>query len=83
MAARRDHRLPPESDGRAAEANDKTHWRLGDMDYATLSATASKTDVSLYWVIRQAIQRVVRECGTQPKLRLMLAEQVSRKESSS
>ena len=39
---------------------------LDDADYAALNAVASKSDVSLSWVIRQAIQRFVRENGAQP-----------------
>ena len=55
---------------------------LDDADYAALNALASKSDVSLSWVIRQAIQRFVREHGAQPELPLTLAEQAGRKEAS-
>ena len=51
---------------------------LDDADYAALNALASKSDVSLSWVIRQAIQRFVREHGTQSELPLTLTEQASR-----
>ena len=34
---------------------------LDEADYATLNAMAQKSDVSLSWVIRQAIQRFVRD----------------------
>ena len=56
---------------------------LDDVDYAALNAIASKSDVSLSWVIRQAIQRFVREHGAQPELPLTLAEEAGRKEASS
>ena len=56
---------------------------LDDMDYAALNALASKSDVSLSWVVRQAIQRFVREHGAQPELPLTLAEQPGKKEASS
>ena len=46
---------------------------LDEVDYAALNALASKSDVSLSWVIRQAIQRFVREHGAQPELPLTLA----------
>ena len=47
---------------------------LGDEEYAAISALASKSDVSLSWVIRQAIQRFVREHGAQSELPLTLVE---------
>jgi len=56
---------------------------LDDADYAALNALASGSDVSLSWVIRQAIQRFVREHGMQPQLPLTLAEQAGRDETSS
>ena len=56
---------------------------LDEVDYAALNALASKSDVSLSWVIRQAIQRFVREHGPQPELPLTLAEGAGRKEASS
>ena len=56
---------------------------LNEMDYAALNALASKSDVSLSWVIRQAIQRFVREHGAQPELPLTLAGQPGKKEASS
>ncbi len=55
---------------------------LDDADYAALNAMASRSDVSLSWVIRQAIQRFVREHGAQPELPLTLAEQTDGKEAS-
>ena len=55
---------------------------LDDADYAALNAMASRSDVSLSWVIRQAIQRFVREHGAQPELPLTLAEQADGKEAS-
>ena len=56
---------------------------LDEVDYAALNALASKSDVSLSWLIRQAIQRFVREHGAQPELPLTLAEEAGRKEASS
>lgn len=55
---------------------------LDEADYAALNAMASRSDVSLSWVIRQAIQCFVREHGAQPELPLTLAEHVGRKEAS-
>ena len=55
---------------------------LDEADYAALNAMASKSDVSLSWVIRQAIQRFVREHGTEPELPLTLVKQAGRKEAS-
>ena len=66
------------------------HWKktrptvsLDDADYAALNALASKGDVSLSWVVRQAIQRFPRERGMRPRLPLTLMEQASRNETSS
>ena len=55
---------------------------LDEADYAALNAIASKSDVSLSWVIRQAIQRFVREHGAEPELPLTLVKQAVRKEAS-
>jgi len=55
---------------------------LDDADYAALDALASRSDVSLFWATRQAIQRFVREHGMQPHLPLSLAEQAGRDETS-
>ena len=55
---------------------------LDEADYAALNAMALRCDVSLSWVIRQAIQRFVREYGAQPELPLTLAERADRKEAS-
>ena len=55
---------------------------LNEADYALLDAVASESDVSLSWVVRQAIQRFLREHGAQPELPLTLAEQTGRKEAS-
>ena len=55
---------------------------LDEADHAALSAMASKSDVSLSWVIRQAIQRFVREHGSEPELPLTLVRQAGRKEAS-
>ena len=41
---------------------------LAEADYAVLDAIASKSDVSLSWVIRQAIHRFVQEHGAHPEL---------------
>ena len=56
---------------------------LDEADYAALNAMASRSDVSLSWVIRQAVQRFVREHGAEPELPLMLAGQADGKEGSS
>ena len=55
---------------------------LDEADYAALNAMALKSDVSLSWVVRQAIQRFVQEHGAQRELPLRLADQASRKEAS-
>lgn len=55
---------------------------LDEADYAALNALASRSDVSLSWVIRQAIQRFVREHRAQPELPLPLMEQAGKKETS-
>ena len=55
---------------------------LDEADYAALNAMAQMSDVSLSWVIRQAIQRFVREHGAQRELPLRLADQSTRKEAS-
>lgn len=55
---------------------------LEDTDYAALSAIASRSDVSLSWVIRQAIQRFVRQHDAQSELPLTLAKQSDSKEVS-
>lgn len=47
---------------------------IDDGDYAALNALAAKSDVSLSWVIRQAIHRFVRQHEAQPELPLSLAE---------
>ncbi len=52
---------------------------LDDADYAALNALASKSDVSLSWVIRQAIQRFLREHGVQSQLPLALVEDAAGK----
>lgn len=46
---------------------------LDDEDYAALTAIAEKSDVSLSWVIRQAIHRFVQEHGGHPELPLRLS----------
>ena len=51
---------------------------LDEADYAALNAMASSSDVSLSWVIRQAIHRFVREHGAQPELPLTLAKQTGK-----
>lgn len=45
---------------------------LDDLDYAALDAIAATSDVSLSWVIRQAIHRFIREHNAQPELPLTL-----------
>ena len=55
---------------------------LDEADYTALNAMASRIDVSSSWLIRQAIQRFVREHGADPELPLTLVEQGSRKEPS-
>ena len=55
---------------------------LDEADYAAINAMALRSDVSLSWVIRQAIQRFVREHGAQPELPLTLAAQAGSKEAS-
>ena len=55
---------------------------LDEADYAALDAIASKSDVSLSWVIRQAIHRFVQEYGAHPDLPLMLAGQDGKQEKS-
>ena len=55
---------------------------LAEADYAALSAVALESDVSLSWVIRQAIQRFVREHRVQRELPLMLADQADKKVTS-
>jgi predicted HicB family RNase H-like nuclease len=42
-------------------------------DHAALTAIAEKSDVSLSWVIRQAIHRFVQEHGAHPQLPLRLS----------
>ena len=54
---------------------------LAEADYAVLNAIASKSDVSLSWVIRQAIHRFVQEHGAHPELPLTLAGQVGKREA--
>jgi predicted transcriptional regulator len=46
---------------------------MDDQDYMALEAIASKSDVSLSWVIRQAIHRFVMEQKAQLELPLALA----------
>ena len=53
-----------------------------EADYAALDASASNSDVSLSWVIRQAIHRFVREHDAHPEIPLTLAGQVGEKEAS-
>ena len=55
---------------------------LDEADYAALNAMASRSDVSASWVIRQAVQRFLREHDAQPELPLTLAERASAKEAS-
>lgn len=55
---------------------------LKEAGYAALNAMASRSDVSLFRVIRQAIQHFVRKHGAEPELPLTLTEQADRKESS-
>ena len=52
---------------------------LDEIDYAALSSLANRSDVSLSWVIRQAIHRFIREHGAQSDLPLPLAAQASEK----
>lgn len=55
---------------------------LDDEDYRALAALAAKSDVSLSWVIRQAIHRFVQEHGAHPELPLTLAGQNNKREGS-
>ena len=55
---------------------------LDEADYAALNTVASRSDVSLSWVIRQAIQRFVSEHGAQPELPLRLERQADKNEGS-
>ncbi len=55
---------------------------LDENDYAALSALATKSDVSLSWVIRQAIHRFVQEHGAYPELPLPLAGQSGNRNAS-
>ena len=55
---------------------------LDDADYAAVNAMASSSDVSLSWVIRQAIHEFVRNHGAQPELPLTLAKKEGGKEVS-
>lgn len=50
---------------------------LDEADYAALNAMALRSDVSASWVIRQAVQRFLREHDAQPELPLTLAERAS------
>lgn len=55
---------------------------LDDKDYAALTAIAAKSDVSLSWVIRQAIHRFVQVHGAHPELPLTLAGHSNKREGS-
>ena len=55
---------------------------LDEADCAGVSAMASGSDVSLSWIVRQAVQRFVRGHETRPELPPTLAEQPERKEVS-
>ena len=55
---------------------------LDDADYAAVNAMASSSEVSLSWVIRQAIHEFVRNHGAQPELPLTLAKKAGGKEVS-
>lgn len=46
---------------------------LDDDDYAALTTIAERSDVSLSWVIRQAIHRFVHEYRAHPELPLRIA----------
>ena len=79
------HTLEHKHTGAMAERRKKTTRltvSLDEADYAALNAMASKSDVSLSWVIRQAIQHFVREHGAEPELPLTLVKQAGRKEVS-
>lgn len=52
---------------------------LDDEDHAALTAIAEKSDVSLSWVIWQAIHRFVQEHGAHPELPLRLSASASHK----
>ncbi len=54
---------------------------LDEADYAALNTMATRSDVSLSWVIRQAIHRFIREYGAQPELPLTLAGPADKKEA--
>ena len=55
---------------------------LDEIDYAARNAMAARSDVSLSWIIWQAIQRFVREHSDQSKLPLTLLEQADSEEVS-
>ena len=55
---------------------------VDDDDYAILNAIAARSDVSLSWVIRQAIHRFIQEHGAHPELPLTLAGQGNKREGS-
>lgn len=55
---------------------------LDDENYTALTAIAAKSDVSLSWVIRQAIHRFVQEHGAHPELPLTLVGQSNNREGS-
>ena len=55
---------------------------IDDDDYAALNAIAAKSDVSLSWVIRQAIHRFVQKHGAHPELPLTLVGQGDKREGS-
>ena len=74
------------NDARAMAEHGRKSTRLtvsfDEADYAGLNAMVSMSDVSMSWVIRQAIQRFVREHGTEPVLPLTPVKQADRKEAS-
>lgn len=48
---------------------------LDPKDHAALAALAAKSDVSLSWVVRQAIHRFIQQHQAQPELPLALPDE--------
>ena len=55
---------------------------VDEVDYAKPNIITPKSDGPLWWAIRQAIRRFVREHDIHPELSPRLAEQVGRPEAS-
>lgn len=74
QADERTYSLPSEQSGQLMPDRRKKSTRLTvsleQQDYDALTVIAAKNDVSLSWVIRQAIHRFVKEHGPHPQLPL-------------